>query len=95
VWVFKHIGNEVLIDRRGNLVTDLTFVEKLFVTSKRSLGDHSILMYKNSLKACLLKNTTSNSIPSKSVLKDLLVIAQSVDQWEQKESENAPLLPVN
>lgn len=65
VYVFKHIGREIVIDKRGNLITDLSFVEKLFrgflcvflnLAGNNSLAEHTMDKYKEGLIACYQMN---------------------------------------
>lgn len=53
LWVYKHLGIEVEIDRHGNMVVDPSFVEKQFrVSSRRRFASHSMYAYRDGLIAC-------------------------------------------
>jgi hypothetical protein len=67
LFVFKHIGTEVLIDKRGNLVTDLTAVEKMFSDSKRVFTDHTMEKYRRSLASVFEVHERTNSPASLSL----------------------------
>jgi hypothetical protein len=50
--LFKHVGREIVIDKRGNLITDFTFVEKIFRT-QRNIRDHLMDNYRCALLAVI------------------------------------------
>eukprot|EP01116_Phalansterium_solitarium_P024518 TRINITY_DN9005_c0_g1_i1.p1 TRINITY_DN9005_c0_g1~~TRINITY_DN9005_c0_g1_i1.p1 ORF type:complete len:904 (-),score=184.14 TRINITY_DN9005_c0_g1_i1:391-3102(-) len=52
LWDFKHVGKEIVIDRYGNLITDLTYVERRFRALKSSLTDHKLDSYRQSVMEC-------------------------------------------
>jgi len=53
LWVYKHVGIEVEIDRFGNMIVDPSFVEKQFrVSSRRRFASHSMYAYRSGLRAC-------------------------------------------
>lgn len=50
-WLFKHVGQEVIIDLYGNLLAHPTVVDKMFRRGKDSLADHSLVSYMRALAA--------------------------------------------
>lgn len=59
MFVFKHAGELILIDKRGNLIADLSYVEGLFRGGNSSLSDHSMLNYGKSLSVCYHRDRDS------------------------------------
>ena len=54
--LFKHSSTEVCVDRRGNVVTDMSYIEKFFRPSKTSLKDHRLDAYRAALVAAFRKH---------------------------------------
>ncbi|GAB5354218.1 hypothetical protein AAMO2058_000101000 [Amorphochlora amoebiformis] len=57
--LFKHIGHEVTIDRKGNILIDPSAMEKVFIKSRStSYKAHAMEMYTLGVKACLQRHCT-------------------------------------
>lgn len=54
LFMYTHVGHEVVIDTQGNMIIDPTFVEKVFRTASRSkLSSHMMASYQTCLEAVL------------------------------------------
>eukprot|EP00667_Euglena_gracilis_P000312 EG_transcript_312 len=49
--MFHHVGKEVRIDAKGNMIIQPTFLEKSFVSGNSRIGPHKMENYKRSLEA--------------------------------------------
>eukprot|EP00668_Euglena_longa_P036071 GGOE01046358.1.p1 GENE.GGOE01046358.1~~GGOE01046358.1.p1 ORF type:complete len:976 (-),score=305.94 GGOE01046358.1:146-2854(-) len=52
--MFHHVGKEVRIDTKGNMIIQPTFLEKSFVSGNSRIGPHKMENYKRSLEAVCL-----------------------------------------
>ncbi len=55
--LYKHAAIEIIIDGLGNFIIDPTFVERMFMDSRRSISDHMMTSYLKGLDAALLHIT--------------------------------------
>lgn len=53
LFLYKHIGLEIIIDSLGNCIMDPSWVENFFRSSRRSIKDHQMSSYRQGLEACL------------------------------------------
>jgi hypothetical protein len=61
LFLYKHAGIEILIDKRGNCVVDPTFVEKKMKPVGHTVSDHYLAAYKISLEKLALLHPEDRS----------------------------------
>lgn len=54
LFLYKHIGLEIIIDGLGNCIMDPSWVENFFRSSRRSIKDHQMSSYRMGIDACLV-----------------------------------------
>lgn len=55
-FLYKHVGREVAIDRRGNCVVNMSYIERFFRPRRSSLKDHRLDEYRAALMAALRRH---------------------------------------
>ncbi len=69
-FMYKHVGTEVMIDRRGNVIADQSYVERFFQPPRRSFRDHLLEHYRRSFLAALARHGASRSTIAKRIAAD-------------------------
>jgi hypothetical protein len=90
--MYKHAGREVVIDRRGNVVADASYVERFFSPSRSSVKDHRLDAYRGSLRAALTRFGVLSLVQLLALPEDAdvkLVVNDSDDLLMQREKAHA------
>jgi len=53
LFVYKHIGLEIIVDSIGNFIVDPTWVEKVMMDSRSSVRDHLMISYVRGIEATM------------------------------------------
>jgi hypothetical protein len=69
-FMYKHVGTEVMIDRRGNIIADQSYVERFFQPPRRSFRDHLLEHYRRSFLAALTRHGAARSTLAKRIAAD-------------------------
>jgi pimeloyl-ACP methyl ester carboxylesterase len=69
-FMYKHAGTEVMIDRRGNIIADQSYVERFFQPPRRSFRDHLLEHYRRSFLAALSRHGAARSTIAKRMAAD-------------------------
>jgi pimeloyl-ACP methyl ester carboxylesterase len=69
-FMYKHAGTEVMVDRRGNVIADQSYVERFFQPPRRSFRDHLLEHYRRSFLAALARHGAARSTIAKRIAAD-------------------------
>lgn len=69
-FMYKHVGTEVMIDRRGNIIADQSYVERFFQPPRRSFRDHLLEHYRRSFLAALSRHGAARSALARRIAAD-------------------------
>jgi len=80
--MFHHVGKEVRIDSKGNMIIQPTFLEKSFVGGSRRIGPHKMENYKRSLEAVCMyfgMELSMEKMPHRLLLPDSIAEPSNVE----------------